>query len=229
MGLFLEYSKNQDMTKRIQFPNEINPELLYFVGVIVGDGSLPIKHNGDNKRSFVITIEKANEKFIVSVLKPLAERLFGVKWSITTRLREGRKQTWCLYLYSKAVYRFLVEKFDFSEGKKSGRIRMPLLVRNLKPRQRIPFIAGVMDTDWGVLGNGFGTHCSSRMLLVDVRDVLRNLLGINPKIKRYFQGKFVSYQMRLGVSQKAKLFNALETYFPLRNHKRRLCFQCRGG
>ncbi len=217
------------MTKKVQIPDKLNPELLYFVGVIVGDGSIPVKHNGDGKRSFVITIEKANKEFIVSVLKPIAERLFGTEWSITTRLREGRKQTWCLYLYSKIVYRFLVGTFNLPEGEKSRKVRMPLLLRKLTPQERIPFISGLMDTDWGILGNSFGTHCSSKMLLVDTRDALKELLGINPKIKRYFQGKFVSYQMRLNVAQKAKLFNALETYFPLRNHKRRLCFQCRGG
>lgn len=217
------------MTKMVQMPNELNPELLYFLGVIVGDGSLPIKHNGDKKRSFVITIEKANEKFIVSVLKPLAERLFGVKWSITTRLREGRKQTWCLYLYSKAVYRFLVDRFGLPEGEKSRKIRMPLKIRNLSSQQRLPFLAGVMDTDWGVQGNSFGTHCSSKMLLVDIRNALKEIIGFSPRITRYVQGSFISYQMRLDTAQKAKLFNVLETYFPLRNHKRRLCFQCRGG
>ncbi|MFH1106109.1 MAG: hypothetical protein V1731_02780 [Candidatus Aenigmatarchaeota archaeon] len=159
----------------------------------------------------------------------MAERLFGTKWSITTRKRKNRKRTWCAYLYSKAVCNFLFERFGLPEGEKSANVRMPSLIRNLNPKQRIPFIVGVMDTDWGILGNSFGTHCSSRMLLMDIRDALKELLGINPKITRYFQGKFVSYQMRLSVAQKAKLFNALETYFPLRNHKRRLCFQCRGG
>ena len=39
------------------------------------------------------------------------------------------------------------------EGKKSNIVSMPATVKELNPKERIPYIAGVVDTDWGISGN----------------------------------------------------------------------------
>lgn len=208
--------------REIYLPKKLFPDLLYFLGVVAGDGSLPIKHNGEGQRNYVVSIEKANRYFILIILKPLAEGLFKIKWSWRSVKRYNRKRKWILYLYSKPLYFYLTKIFDFPEGKKHHKIRMPELIRKLRPINRIPFIAGVMDTDWGRTGeNKFGTHCASEKLLFDIRNTLKHFLSSKMKIKRYVQkGKYISYQMNIPKSHKPNLFKLLQTHFPLRNPKR---------
>jgi len=208
--------------KEIKLPNELSKDLLYFVGVIVGDGSLPIKHNGQKQRNYVVSIEKANRKFISSLLQPLVKEIFDINWSLITRKVEKKKKTWILYLYSKPLYRYLTQIFELPEGKKCYKIRMPSIIRNLKPHERIPFIAGVMDTDWGILGGDrFGVHCASKLLLEDTKNTLEELTKIKLNVRKFKQkNKYTSYQVMIPKRHKQKLFNVLQTYFPLKNHKR---------
>ena len=208
--------------KEINLPNELSKDLSYFVGVITGDGSLPIKHNGQKQRNYVVSIEKANRKFISSFLRPLVKEIFDIKWSLITRKVKKKKKTWILYLYSKPLYRYLTQIFELPEGKKSYKIRMPSIIRNLKPHERIPFMAGVMDTDWGILGGDrFGVHCASKLLLEDTKNTLEELVKIKLNVKKFKQkNKYTSYQLIIPKKHKQNLFNVLQTYFPLKNHKR---------
>jgi len=212
--------------EEVRIPHKITSDLLYFIGVIVGDGTLPIKYNSERYRQYEIKIEKSNEFYLKQILKPLAENLFGIKWSFIFKKRRNRNKTWMIIKKSKPIYRFLVKVFGLPEGKKSNIVRMPKLIRELKPEKRVPFIAGIMDTDWGIAGkNGFGTHCSSKKLLKDIRNTLYELIGIKFKIKRYVQkDKFVSYQMRT-IKYKGEIFNLLKKYYPLRNPKRIMIFE----
>jgi len=207
--------------REISLPTRLSAELLYFLGVVAGDGSLPFKFNDKGKRMYIIEIEKANKNFILGILKPLAERLFKIKWSCLTRKRKNRERVWCLYLYSKPLYLYLVRLFDFPEGKKSHKIRLPKIVRKLNPEDRLPFIAGIMDTDWGITGNGnFGTHCASIALLKDIRTVLLHFSCLKLKIRKISQGKYTSYQMAVLKSELGRLSTVLNSYFPLKNEKR---------
>jgi len=208
--------------KEIKLPNELSKDLLYFVGVIAGDGSLPIKHNGQKQRNYVVSIEKANREFIASIFQSLVKEIFDINWSLITRKVKKKKKTWILYLYSKPLYRYLTQIFELPEGKKHHKIRMPSIIRNLKPHERIPFIAGVMDTDWGILGGDrFGTHCASKLLLEDTKNTLEELIKIKLNVRKFKQkNKYTSYQVMIPKRHKQKLFNVLQTYFPLKNHKR---------
>jgi len=79
--------------KEIKLPNELSKDLLYFVGVVVGDGSLPIKYNDQKQRNYVVSIEKANKKFISSILRPLFEEIFEINWSLITRKVKKKRKT----------------------------------------------------------------------------------------------------------------------------------------
>jgi len=221
-GLYIKTFCGRD----VYLPAKLSSDLLYFLGVVAGDGSLPFKFNDRGKRMYIIEIEKANKDFILGILKPLAEKLFKIEWSYLTRKRTNRKRVWNLYLYSKPLYLYLTRLFDFPTGKKSHKIRIPELVRKLDPEDRLPFIVGIMDTDWGLVGNkNFGTHCASRILLEDIRDAIKHFLNIKLKIRKIIQGKYTSYQMRVLKSEMPKLSALLNSYFPLKNQKRIKAFK----
>lgn len=152
----------------------------------------------------------------------LVKEIFDINWSLITREVKKKKKTWILYLYSKPLYRYLTQIFELPEGKKCHKIRMPSIIRNLKPHERIPFIAGVMDTDWGILGGDrFGVHCASKLLLEDTKNTLEELIKIKLNVGKFKQkNKYTSYQVMIPKRHKQKLFNVLQTYFPLKNYKR---------
>ena len=208
--------------KRINLPNELTDELLYFVGVVVGDGSLPLKYDKRGYRKYVVVIEKANRRFIYNILKPLAEKLFERKWSISKIIKEGHKIKYSFYLNSKPLYLYLTKFFDLPNGKKSQIVRMPKIIRKLSFQKQLPFIAGVIDTDWGISGDDkFGTHTASQNLVKDVNKTFKILLKRRWKIKKYVQKKkYVSYQLVISKADKMNLFKLFQTYFPLRNQRR---------
>lgn len=203
---------------KIYLPKRLSPDLLYFVGVVVGDGSLPIKMSG-NIRKHVVSIEKKNEIFMNDILRPLVESKFQTKWTLSERKRKDGRIIWNLYKQSKPLYRFLNFVFDLPEGKKSHIVRMPELVRELPVKRRIPFVAGVMDTDWGKSGNHFGAHMASKVLLEDIRNVLSVFNVKRPEIYRYLQkGKFVSYQMNFH-KDKMKVLQSINRHYQFKNRR----------
>jgi len=76
---------------------------------------------------------------------------------------------------------------------------MPSIIRNLKHHERIPFITGEMDTDWGILGGDrFGVHCASKLLLKDIKNTLEELIKIKLNIRKFKQkNKYASYQIMI--------------------------------
>ena len=99
---------------------------------------------------------------------------------------------------------------------------MPKVIRTLPLVKQLPFIAGIIDTDWGISGNGkFGTHSASRNLVKDIDKTLEILLKRRWKIRKYIQKKrYVSYQLVIPKADKMNLFKLFQVYFPLRNQKR---------
>ncbi|HLC39521.1 MAG TPA: hypothetical protein VJJ76_01420 [archaeon] len=218
----IEFEINLQNCKHVFLPRQITSDLLYFVGVLVGDGSLPKRFDKRGYRKYAIVIEKANEKYVKNVLKPLAEKLFKRAWSLYEIKRKNRQTKYSLCLNSRPLYEYFSKVFEIPEGKKANKVRMPTIIRKLPPKDRMPFIAGIIDTDWGSSGGErFGTHLASKQLLIDVLDALEVFLGKKYEIREYLQkGKFKSYQTVISKSEKHHLFKLFQTYYPLRNEKR---------
>jgi len=207
--------------RKIKLPTKVTPELLYFLGVVAGDGSLPIKYNDKGVRNYAISIDKANGYFVRRILKPLAEKLFDIQWSCLSRKRMGRERIWTLQLYSKPLYMYLTKIFDFPEGKKTKKIRMPKIVMGMPAKDRLPYLAGIMDTDWGRIGHNFGTHVGSLGLLKDERETLEALLGCRMRITHSKQKqKYDSYMMLVKRKDQPRLFSLLANSYMLKNPKR---------
>lgn len=107
---------------------------------------------------------------------------------------------------------------------------MPSIVRNLKPLERLPFVAGIVDTDWGRAGNSFGTHCASLPLIQDVIDTISDLANITfSPIKKFTQkGKYKSYQTRIRKRDFRYFLRIFDSAYPLKN-KERVIYLRRGN
>lgn len=204
----------------VYLPFHFTKDLLYIIGIVTGDGSLPIKYNGNGKRNYKISIQMKNYPFLYYIAS-LFKRVFKINPSFSIRRKKGREYLE-MYVYSKLIYKFFSIVFEIPEGKKSAIVRMPSVVRNLKPLERLPFIAGIVDTDWGIAGNSFGTHCASLPLIQDVIYTISDLAPITfSPIKEFTQrGKYKSYQTRIRKRDFHPLLRVFEGYYPLKNKER---------
>jgi hypothetical protein len=99
---------NTNSRHKIILPKRAVPNLFYFIGVIIGDGSMPISIRKYNwKRRWKISIEMTAINYVKTVLIPLINSLFNVKPRVYKRKRKGKKETIALVINSKIVYRFL--------------------------------------------------------------------------------------------------------------------------
>lgn len=148
-------------SKLTRIPLELNEELAFFIGAIIGDGHL--------KRSkFQTTIELTDKKLII-YLQVLCERLFRRRFKIRdVKQREGRKQTFVMGMDSKAIYLLLKDVFEIPSGKKSHIVKIPEYIKNSKEKIKIAFLEGIMATEGGKRKRGFGLSTASKKLWEDL-------------------------------------------------------------
>lgn len=213
-------------SRKVRLPSNISPDLLYFIGVISGDGSLPRAHKGPDRWEYPIEIEKANRAFLEEVYIPLMKKLFNLSISLKSRKRANRQRTWTCKIGSKPLYRYLTRICGLPEGKKGARLRIPKVVKMLKPKERIPYLTGLVDTDFGSLGRGMGITTASPVLADDLEYLLSSLdisvWRANYKKEEFkqvvAQGKSCEHLKRL-----------IMNVYPFKNPKRQKLFQSTRG
>lgn len=198
----------------VQMPASLSDDLLYLVGVIVGDGCLC-------SSTYRINIEKANPQYMRSVFKPLVEKLFGIHVRLKVLQRFGKQQTILWEKKCKPLYRLFEKIFEIPRGEKARYVRMPSAVRALNPTDRIPFLVGLFDTDWGSYGGAFGTSIASKNLAQDMKETLKRL-NINFEENEYEYNGFKSYHLRVSRNSLLALQNVLIRRYDLKNQKRRM-------
>ena len=198
----------------IRMPTSLSDDLLYLVGVITGDGCLC-------SGTYRINIEKANPQYMRSVFKPLVEKFFGIHVKFKVRQRSDKQQTILWEKKCKPLYRLFEKIFEMPRGEKARNVRMPSLVRALSPINRVPFLAGLFDTDWGSYGGTFGTSTASKHLLKDIKETL-NRLNINFRENEYEFNGFKSYHLQIPRSSIPILRDILTRRYSLKNPKKKL-------
>src|SRR3989338_1524536 len=205
---------------KTKIPNKPSKDLFYLSGVIMGDGSLPIKHNGSRGKQYEIVVEKANKEFINKTVRSLFWEIFELKPKLSKNHKHNRVRYRC-YVKSRIIYAFLKSLMDIPAGKKSSIIRFPTILENLPVEYKFALFAGLVDTDWGKQRwTRFGTHMASEPLSKDYQTFLRSF-DLELHVKKYLQkNKFTSYQCYMNIGDEQKLFSLFNEHYPLRNPKR---------
>lgn len=151
---FMKYS--------VKLPRRCDKDLAYICGLITGDGSMPNAHctrpNGELQKRHLIYMFSTSEQFLKEVYIPLFFGLFGV----SPKIKFQHKRNKVLYncrIESMDIYSFL-EANGMKTGKKAKVASVPKMVRN----HRRHFLAGLLDTDGGKKGSGFGLSTASAEL-----------------------------------------------------------------
>lgn len=156
-------------SKPTKIPLNLNREIVFFVGAIIGDGHL-------RKDKSQITIELSNIKlinFIKKICSKQFERTFNI---LPVKLRvEGRKNTFHMPIDSKSIYNLLKEVFEIPSGKKSSIVKVPKYILNSNNKIKLAFLKGIMATEGGKRKRGYGLSTASKELWLGLEALFNNL------------------------------------------------------
>ena len=150
-----------------------NKELAYLFGLLLGDGSLPIsktkRENGRLQNRYFIYFWSNNKEFLEDLYVPIFKKLFLLEPRIE-RLNHKINDFYNCRIESKHIYLYLAS-LGFTLGRKARIAKVP----NLPSEFRYDLLAGLLDTDGGKKGSGFGLSTASEELAIFCSDLFREL------------------------------------------------------
>ncbi len=190
---------------------EIDNDLIYLAGAIVGDGHLKkgVKWRGnDNSKDYAIFFHSNNKKYLELILKLIKEKI-----KTKVRLKEG-KRAYYICIRNKQLYNFFNETLKIPLGKKSDIIKIPDF---LTKEQTKHFLAGFFDTDGGIRGRGIGYCSASKQIITEINQYLDSIKiknSIDSWINKKYQKEYY------GIRIKKSLINSFIKTIPLKNTKK---------
>ncbi len=155
----------------------LNNELAYLVGVIVGDGHISnaLKSKDLRCKDYRISIEVIDKDFLEKN-EILTKRYVKTKSKIRTITdkRKNRKQRYQFQFRDKSFYYFLTEDLGINPGNKCNSVKIPQKIFESIEYQK-SFLAGLFDTDGGIRGCTIGFTSASNKLILDISKILREL------------------------------------------------------
>jgi len=162
------------MQYKISVPKSWNKDLAYFFGLLIGDGSLPlsksIRPNGQYQKRYCIYFICNSRKFLDEVYLPIFKLLFELTPHIT-QVKGKKNLLFNCRIHSKQIYEFLTS-MGYISGRKAKIAKVPQTL----PKKYYPdILAGLLDTDGGKKGSGFGLSTASEQLALFCMDMFKTL------------------------------------------------------
>lgn len=199
-------------SRPVNLPSEINPDVAYLIGVMLGDGSVmtPIKRK---KGGYYWKIQVTSNKDYSDVVYNLLQKIFKCRPSIFRDKR--KKDCWYVSLHSKKVHNYFTGAIGIPAGKKTG--NMPWL-ENCCVKRKIfrHFLAGLIDTDGYVGKKYISLVQKDKNFLEKIKSKAADLLNIEftgPYVNKKIGGKILAWTINIG--KKEGMANFLKT-IPLR-------------
>ena len=146
-----------------RMPHEMNPNLAYILGAILGDGH--IRKDGETI-SFEVTERKLTEKVIQKL-----HRIFEHKLNLHSRSKRGRLY-YSLSSNNKPAVRLFTKFLEVPRGKKSHKIFVPKIIKNSGKETRLAFLEGVFDTEGCIRRKGLRVTSASKLFRDDLCELL---------------------------------------------------------
>ncbi|MCK5629509.1 MAG: hypothetical protein KAI26_02735 [Nanoarchaeota archaeon] len=162
---------------KIKIPLYLNEDLLYFAGLIAGDGDL-------SKGQHTVTIRFSNRsKELLNEFSQLAKKLFDVKCNISSKASEKRPAS--LRFGSQIVFE-IVKALGIPMSPKSNKIDISNILLNLPNNLIAKYISGLFDSDGSVVRKksaGYIDLTTTSPELVKKLQLVLLRFGISSKIR----------------------------------------------
>lgn len=162
------------MKNNPKLPNGWNKDLAYLFGLLLGDGSLPKakskRQNGEYQNRYIIHFFSSSKRFSEDIYIPLFKKVFGLMPNIEIRKRKDRNVIYNARIESIIIYNFL-KKLGFTTGRKARTAKVP----SMPVKYKVCVLAGLLDTDGGKKGNGFGLSTASKNLALFCIKIFKKL------------------------------------------------------
>jgi intein/homing endonuclease len=219
MPKFDEFEHNW-LTKDCEIPNELTPDLSYWMGLLVGDGCVSISKNKRKQRvSFV-----SEDQDLLDFFENYLRKYFLIDKEENIDRRNRKNNTWEIEYYCKKLVQYLL-KCDFTKTTALDK-KIPAILKKASKENMVAFLQGLYDTDGGFYvqkNKGACIHfsTSSLQLAKEVHSTLLNLgiisnLGVSNKacIKQLPQGNNPSkcatgYKIRITGQTFIKRFSSI--------------------
>ena len=178
------------------------------LGILCGDGCLPICHNGEGYRDYKISFCNTDKK-LINLFSDLFFDLFGIRGKISVANRINRKPLYEFWKYSKEIVNKL-KPIGFLEGVKRDILRVPNMIFKGTDEEKTAFIYGFLITDGSLRKKGdILFHSGSRLFLEDLSLLISYFTGTKKPIREYVQREvYRSYQLNLNKPETEKLLSA---------------------
>jgi len=189
---------------KVRLQLEINKEFAYFIGLILGDGSLAGTKSMD-RGGWRILFCGADEAFMKNYIS-MVSRLFGIEAHLRRVIRRDGRSYFEAVFASKVVHRLLTNVFDIPAGRKCDKIRAPDILLSLPIEIQTSFLRGLFDTDGSISRGEIKFATTSRSLCKDISTELEKL-GFSPRVYSWSKGKYLElFEIRLAKKADTRKF-----------------------
>ena len=177
-------------------------DLALFLGMLTGDGCLPIKRNGNGYRVYPINFYNTDKRQI-HLFNNLFKKIFNLEGHIQTRQRKNRKRQWIFEKYSVKLYKIINNEFEIGNGKKALKAKIPSFILNGNDELKKFFFLGLLITDGRVgIDRSIIFNCASKKLMYDLKQLVKDVWDFDRPIYHYIQkNKFNVYRLILNKIQ----------------------------
>jgi len=169
-------------SKITRIPLKITPNLAFFAGAIIGDGHL-------KKSKFQLVIELTNYNLLIK-LKKICINVFKRSFNFSKEIiRENKKPSKQLIMDSKAIHNLMNQLFEIPIGKKSDIVIVPTMITSASKKIKIAFLKGIMATEGGKRGRGYGLSTASKQLQEGIYLLLKEI-GIDASLDQWVHKKY---------------------------------------
>ena len=186
--------------------------LALFLGMLSGDGCLPIKHNGEGYRDYAVQFYNT-DKNLVELFSILHQELFNETGNVRGQKRNNKKELFAFCKYSKETVG-KIKSMEFPEGVKRDVLRIPKIIKDGEQTEKLAFIKGFLITDGCIRKNKtIIFHSGSKLFLNDLADLIESIIYIRKPVKEYTQRRiFRSYQLNLNKKETNVLLSNMPTW-----------------
>ncbi len=179
-----------------------------FLGMLCGDGCLPLCHSGEGYRDYKICFCNT-KKELVELFYDLTFELFNLKGKIAKRNRANRICLYDFWKYSKETV-LKLRKLGFPEGVKRDVLRIPKMIFRGTKKEKAAFVYGVLITDGSIRKKGdILFHSGSKLFLEDLSLLISEFTGNKKPVKEYVQREvYYSYQLNLNKLETKRILSA---------------------